>query len=442
MRTRKLLAAGSAATLIAGGVFLSAAPASADNSSTDCLSAQGAFTAALNNVELNAGLKVELAVALQNLVDAQETLELLRVNGTPTRADIEAQIATELEDTRLKVPQLPAIQALINANAKADSAVGQARALIDAADDGPLDQATLEALAAAGVKPELFLLAPLLEAAELEAAVNAAVGAELPVGLSQGLVDALLLDINNGDDVLSVASVTTLAALGIEVKDFETRQFDVAAIGVELDGVVTVEEQEAALAVLAALNAGDIAAILEADTALEVLTGENLDFTALVNLQTQLLKAQAILDAQADLGAAVAAVNGLRVQLDALDIDVLDLKALFTTAIEACDGGSAIGGGLDNDGNGGASGGAGSTDGAATGGANGAAGGTATAALASTGGAATTAAGANGTNRGMNIQTAGTAATTDPAGIGAFLAGIGFMVAAAGTLATRRIRTS
>lgn len=431
MKSRKrLLAAGSAVTLAAGGVFLSAAPASADHASSECLSAQSAFTAALHTVELNANLEVELTAALQNLVDAQGTLELLRAEDTLTRTEIEAQIAAVLEDTRVKVPQLPAIQALINANASGNSAVGQARALIDAAVDGPLDQATLEALAAAGVEPELFLLSPLLDEADLEAAVVAAVDAGLPTGVDQALVAALLLDINNGDDVVSAANLTTLVALGLEVQDFETRQFDVAALEVALNGVVTVEEQEAALALVAALNAGDITAILEAAAALDALTGANVDFAALVNLQTQLLKAQAVLDAQADLDAAIAAVNGLRVQLDALDIDLIDLKALFNTAIKACDGVSTVGGGNDhnNGDNGAGAGGAGGTTGGAT-----------TTAGATAGGAVTLA--ASGTNRGMNVQTAA-ATSTEPAGIGGFAAGIGFMVVAAGTMAARRIRTS
>jgi hypothetical protein len=431
MRTRKqLLAAGSAVTLVAGGVFLSAVPASADHTSTECLSAQSAFTAALHNVELNAGLKVELAVALQNLVDAQETLDLLRVDDALTRTEIEAQIALLLEDTRIKVPNLPAIQALINANASGNSAVGEARALIDAAVNGPLDEATLEALAAAGVEPELFLLAPLLDETALDAAVDAAVATGLPLGLDQALVTALLIDINNGDDVLTAANVTTLAALGIDIADFETRQFDVVAIKAALDGVVTVGEQEAALALVAALNAGDVAAILEAEAALEALIGDKVDLTALVNLQTQLLKAQAILDAQADLNAAIAVVNGLRVQLDALDIDVIELETLFGTAIEACGGTSVVGGGDNhNDTGAGATGGA-VNAGTSTGGA--VATGTGTTALAVTGG---------GTNRGMNVQTAAVTASTDPAGIGALVAGFGFMVAA-GTLAARRIRTS
>lgn len=433
MRTRKqLLAAGSAVTLVAGGVFLSAVPASADHTSTECLSAQSEFTAALHNVELNAGLEVELAVALQNLVDAQETLDLLRVDGALTRTEIEAQIALLLEDTRIKVPNLPAIQALINANANGNSAVGQARALIDASVDGQLDQATLEALAAAGVEPELFLLATLLDEAALEAAVNAAVVGGLPLGLDQALVTALLLDINNGDDVLTAANVTTLAALGLDVRDFETRQFDVVAIEAALDGVITAGEQEAALALVAALNAGDVAAILKAEAALEALIGDNVDLTALVNLHTQLLKAQAVLDAQADLGAAIAVVNGLRVQLDALDTNLVELETLFDTAIEACGGTSAVGGSDDNNdaGAAGADGGA-VNAGTITGGA--VASGTGTTALAVTGG--------GGTNRGMNIQTAAVTAGTDPAGIGALMAGLGFMVAA-GTLAARRIRTS
>ena len=57
MHVRKqLLAAGSTATLVAGGLFFSAAPASAVHDSPECISAQNQFTAALHNAELNAEL--------------------------------------------------------------------------------------------------------------------------------------------------------------------------------------------------------------------------------------------------------------------------------------------------------------------------------------------------------------------------------------------------
>lgn len=351
-------------------------------------------------------------------MDAQETLDLLTAEGTPTLAEVQAQVAVLLEDLRINVPQLPAIQALINANASPGSAVGEARDLIDGAVNGPLEQATLEALAAAGVDPELFLLAPLLDEAALELAVDAAVDGGLPPGLDQALVDALLLDITDGDEVLSVASVTTLATLGIDVADFETAQFDLAAIGAALDAVVTVEAQQAAAALVAALNAGDVAAILEAEAALEALVGENVDLTALVNLQAQLVAAQAVIDAQADLDAAITAVNSLRVRLDALDIDLGELEELFDTVIQECTGTSGGSGDNDNDGAGGSDG----ADGA--GGSN---------------GRAVTVGG--GTNRGMNVQTAAATAGTDPAGISALAAGIGFMVVV-GAAAIRRIRTS
>lgn len=441
MNARKqLLAAGSTLTLVAGGVFLSAAPASAVQNSTTCLAVQDQFTQALHNVELSADLEVELAVALQNLVDAQETLDLLNAEGTLTLSEIEAQIALLLEGTRLNVPNLPNIQALLNANASAGSAVGQARAIIDVAVDGPLEISTLEALAAAGVDPELFLLAPLLDEVLLNAAVTAALDGELPTGVNQDQVDALLADINDGNEVLGAGSVTTLSALGIDVADFETRQYNLVAIRTALEGVVTVEEQEAALALIAALNTGDLAAILAAEAALEALVGENVDLTALANLQTQFLAAQAVLNAQADLDAAIAVVNALRAQLAALDIDLPELETLFNRAIEACagvsgsnDDGGTGGLGGHNDGDAGGADGAGADSGA------GAAGNAVTAGSAVTAGGAVTTRG--GTNRGMNVQTAASAVGTDAAGIGALAAGIGFMVAA-GTLAARRIRTS
>lgn len=390
--------------------------------SPECLAAQDRFIAALHNAELNAELEVELAVALQNLINAQETLDLLEGEGTLTLAEVEALIATELEGLRLNIPELPAIQALINAQAGENSKVAEARVLLDAAIDGSLDAATLEALAAAGIEPEAFLIAPLLSEVELLAAVELAVEGGLPEGVDEGEVEALRIDINNGDEVLADASLATLVELGIDVVNFQTQQFDLAAIKLVL---VAQSEQDAALALLAALESGDVAALLEAEAALEALVGEDIDLTALVNLQTQILAAQAILDAQADLDAAIAVVNGLRVQLDALDIDLLELEALFDEAIDACTAGAGVGIG---DGDGGGDAGTGGTGGgdAGTGGAG-----------TGTGGAGTT----GGTNRGMNVQTAVPTASTDPAGIGALAAGIGFMVVA-GSLAARRALTS
>ena len=79
--------------------FFSAAPASAVHDSPECISAQNQFTAALHNAELNAELEVELAVALQNLLDAQETLDMLEVEGTLTLAEL-ASMPREESDVK------------------------------------------------------------------------------------------------------------------------------------------------------------------------------------------------------------------------------------------------------------------------------------------------------------------------------------------------------
>ncbi|WP_026545134.1 hypothetical protein [Arthrobacter sp. 35/47] len=410
MKARKqLLAAGSTVTLVAGGAFFAATPAAAVHESPECLTAQSQFTAALNNAGITADLEVQLAVALQNLIDAQETRDLLTVEGTLTLAEVEALIAPVLADAKLNIPELPAIQALINANASADSAVGDARALLDASIDGSLDQATLEALAAAGIEPETFLLAQLLDETGLNAAVDAAVDAGTTV--DSGRIEALRTDINDGDEVLSDASLATLTELNIDVQTFTT--FDAVVLGAALDAIVTVSEQEATLALIAALQTGDTAAILEAEAALEALVGENVDLTVLAGLFTELLAAQAVLEAEADLAAAVAVVEGLLVQLEGLDIDLLELEALFNAAIDACTEAGAVGGV-----------GTGGGTGTGTG-----------------GGAGTTGGGTGSANRGMNVQTAAATAETDPAGIGVLAAGLGFMVVA-GTLAARRVRNS
>lgn len=411
MKARKqLLAAGSTVTLVAGGAFFAATPAAAVHESPECLTAQSQFTAALNNAGITADLEVQLAVALQNLIDAQETLDLLTVEGALTVAEIEALVAPELERVRVNIPELPAIQALINANASADSAVGDARALLDASIDGSLDQATLESLAAAGIEPEAFLLAQLLDETGLNAAVDAAVDAGTTV--DSGRIEALRTDINDADEVLSDASLATLTDLGIDIVTFTT--YDTTVLAAALDAVVTVNEQNATLTLLAALESGDLAAILEAEAALEALVGENVDLAVLAGLFTEFLAGQAVVQAEADLAAAVAVVEGLLVQLEGLDIDLLELEALFNAAIDACTEAGAVGGV-----------GTGGGTGAGTGG----------------GDAVTTGGGTGNANRGMNVQTAATTTDTDPAGIGALAAGLGFMVVA-GTLAARRVRNS
>lgn len=417
MHARKqLLAAGSTVTLVAGGLFFSAAPASAVHNSPECISAQSQFTAALHNAGLNADLEVELAVALQNLVDAQETLDLLDVEGALTLEELEVLAAEAL--VKVREEQLPNINAIINANAGAGSAVGEARALLEIVTDGEFDQATAEALLELGINVEDFLLAAALDIPAITAGVNAAVEAGI---IDQAEADVLLDAVADGE----LDEATVAALLDIDI-DISTDAFlldpavDRVALEAALELVIEDLILDAEAQVEALLTSGDLTVILAAEADLEALLGIDLDLSALVNLQTQALAAQAVVQAQADLDAAIAAVNGLRVQLDALDIDLLELEALFDAAIEACTGVGAIGGGYDDDDEdhdnaGGGAGGAVTTGGGAG--------------------------GTGGTNRGMNVQTAVSTAGTDPAGIGALAAGIGFMVVA-GTLAARRIRSN
>ena len=426
MHARKqLLAAGSTVTLVAGGLFFGAAPASAVHNSQECLTAQSQFTAALHTVELNGALEVELAFALQNLVNAQAALDLLDVEGALTIEQINVQIAAALLPVE---EQLPNINAIINAEGSVNSAVGKAQAQLDAALAGSALDA--QALLDLGIDLEDFLLDAEIDVAALTEDLNAAVAAGV---LTQAEADSILVDVND-DGVLTQPSIDLLAEATIEVTLLEA-EVDREALAAELQLIIddldlALADINTAVGLVAALESGDLAAIVAAEAQIEALLGIDLDLSALLSLQDQLLAAEAILQAEADLDAAIAAVNGLRVQLDALDIDLLELEALFDAAIDTCTAGGAFGGGVgdgadddgDDDDNGaGGVGGGGTTGGAVT-----------------TGGGA---GGTGGTNRGMNVQTAVPTASTDPAGIGALAAGIGFMVVA-GTMAARRVRNS
>lgn len=418
MKARKqLLAAGSTVTLVAGGIFLGAAPAFAAHDSPECLSAQDQFTAALHAADLNATLEVELAVALQNLLNAQATLDLLDVEGALTLDEINAQIVAELDE--LRTPQLPALQAIINAEGNAGSAVGEAQLLLDAVLAGQDEDAA--ALLDLGINLEDFLLDPEVDVAALTVALEAAVTAG---DLDADEADAILLDLS-ADGVLDASSLDLLVDANIVLGDYLLEaEVDVAALeGALIDLIadlnLTIDDAAAAAVLLDVLQNGDLAAIIAAEAQLEALLGVDLDLSALVGLQAQLLERLAIQDAEADLAAALAAVDGLLVQLEALDVDLLELEALFDAAIEACAGaGVGAGGGSGDD----------DSDNA---GADGGGAGTGTAVTVGTG----------GTNRGMNVQTAVPTADTDPAGIGALAAGIGFLVVA-GAVTARRVRNS
>lgn len=424
MKSRKqLLAAGSTVTLVAGGVFFSAAPASAVHDSPECITAQSQFTAALHNAGINADLEVELAVALQNLIDAEETLALLTVEGALTLEELEVLVAEAM--VKLETEQLPNLNAIINAEGAAGSAVGEAQALLEAVLGGSIDQATADALLDLGINVEDFLLAAALNIDGLTTAINAAVTAGT---LTQAQADVLLADLADGE--LTEANVAALLAVEIDTNDYLLdAEVDLVALEEALRGVIAelelVVEADAATAqlVLELLANGDLEGLLALQTELDVLLGD-IGLGALIDLQNQIFAAQAILQAEADVAAAIAVVQGLMIQLEGLDIDLVELEALFEAAIEACTGAAVGGVGGGGGAGGGADGGADDDDDHDY--AN---------------GGSTTGGNKGGSNRGMNVQTAVPTASTDPAGIGALAAGLGFMVVA-GTLAARRVRNS
>lgn len=418
-----MFAAGSTVTLVAGGIFLSAAPASANHNSPECLTAKAEFTSALHSVELNAELKVQLTEALQGLVDAQANLDLVDVEGAATLEELEPLVIDAV--AKIKTEQLPNINAIINANANAGGAVGEARALLEIVTDGDFDAATAEALLELGINVEDFLLAAALDIPAITAEIEAALAAN---EIDAAQADVLISAVVDGEVNEEVAA----ALLDIDI-DVTTDAFlldpevDEEAVEAALELRIEALVLEAGAEIDALLASGDLQAILAAEAELEALLGIDLDLSALAELEVQVAAALAILDAQADLDAAIAVVNDLQLRLEALNIDLVEVEALFNAAIEACAGaGAGVGGGNndgDDHGNGGVGGG-GSTGGAVTTGGN-------------NGGSGST----GGTNRGMNVQTAVPTASTDPAGIGALAAGFGFMVVA-GTLAARRVRNS
>ncbi len=416
MKARKqLLAAGTTVTLIAGGVLLGATPASAAHNSPECLSAQAEFTTALHNAAISADLRVAIALALQDLVEAQEVLDLIELEGAATIEEIDPQIVEAL--VRVRQEQLPNLNAIIN-SASEQGKVAEARLLLEAFLGGPLDSATADALLALNIPVENFLLAEALDEASLLAAIEASAdlnedqkalltAAILTGEVDQATIDALLDVRVNVDGLIDQAALQ--AAIEAAIAEME----------------LTIDRSAKATVLVQLLETGDINAVLDADAELDAVLGADLDLSVLAELREQRAAAQALLDAQAELDDALEVINNLRIELDALDIDVVELEALFNLAIETCTEAGAVVGG-DNDGDNGdqdnGAGGVGVGGGAGT-------------------GTAVTA-GTQGTNRGFNVQTAATA-STDPAGIGALTAGLGLLVVAgAGVMTARRVRNS
>lgn len=419
MKARKqLLAAGTTVTLIAGGVLLGATPASAAHNSPECLSAQAEFTTALHNAAISADLRVAIALALQDLVEAQEVLDLIELEGAATIEEIDPQIVEAL--VRVRQEQLPNLNAIIN-SASEQGKVAEARLLLEAFLGGPLDSATADALLALNIPVENFLLAEALDEASLLAAIEAAVTAG-----DLDAVQATLLTTAIANGEVDQATIDALLDVRVNVDGL----IDQAALQAAIEAAIaemelTIDRSAKATVLVQLLETGDINAVLDADAELDAVLGADLDLSVLAELREQRAAAQALLDAQAELDDALEVINNLRIELDALDIDVVELEALFNLAIETCTEAGAVVGG-DNDGDNGdhdnGAGGVGVGGGAGT-------------------GTAVTA-GTQGTNRGFNVQTAATA-STDPAGIGALTAGLGLLVVAgAGVMTARRVRNS
>ncbi|RJT94892.1 hypothetical protein D6T65_17305 [Arthrobacter frigidicola] len=138
---KKWVAAGSTATLIAGGLFFGAPAASAAPGDAACLQASVQFNAALSAAGIDVAFVNQLELATAAVVTAGENLATvtatLNVEGLAVEAETTAKAASDLQESR------------INAEAAVKAAVDAAIA-DDANDDGDpeTDPAVIEARAA------------------------------------------------------------------------------------------------------------------------------------------------------------------------------------------------------------------------------------------------------------------------------------------------------
>ncbi|WP_157940229.1 hypothetical protein [Arthrobacter ruber] len=435
-----MLATGSTVALAAGGLFFSAAPASADLDSPECLAAQAAFIAALDGAGVDAGLLAELDIALDNVVTAQTALDALVNGSNGEQAQAQAALtAAELVleglavDLGLVQGDLEAALALV---AAADLEIGTAQGDLEAVVNA---QAILVADAQADINAALRAQA---DAAQLLADANLAVAAALltPDDLTDDAAAAQL--VANANLAITTANgLFTTATL-----DFNTAVETQTRLVGEAEAAVTVavDARDALILEL------DIAGLRAAVDQLELDVAAQLGVVA--ELNAALIAAgdlDAIAAAAANLEAALAVVAGLQVQLDGEALDLVALEALFDASISACGVVGTVGGPgvvevvvdidiiVDNNNGGVVGGGTGGVVGGGTGTGTGGSvvveGGTGGTTVTNRGGTTGVGgAGNTGANRGVNIQTA---AETEETGSAAGLGLLGLMTAGLGVAA-------
>ncbi len=326
MTTRhRLLAAGSTAALAAGGLFFTAAPATAAPTA-ECLTAQAQFLAALELAGVNADIVAELDLALDDVLTAQAALDALVDGQGGITGELQVKLTAALAVLGTEEGQAQAagiaLQLAVDAIAKADKDVINAQLALDTAVDvldaeGPALQVTID---------DLVIIR--------DDAADDVVEAELAV-------QAAAVTPGTEDDVLAAG---VLADAKVALATAEGNLDTVEAKLAVLVGAVTTAEGvlTAALAAQVKADAVDIAA-LEATLALEL--GQFQAALKIVDdLEAQLILAgdlDAITEATANLNAALAVLVELQVALDATAVDVTALEALFDASISAC----GVGGG-------------------------------------------------------------------------------------------------
>ncbi len=326
MTTRhRLLAAGSTAALAAGGLFFTAAPATAAPTA-ECLTAQAQFLAALELAGVNADIVAELDLALDDVLTAQAALDALVDGQGGITGELQVKLTAALAVLGTEEGQAQAagiaLQLAVDAIAKADKDVINAQLALDTA----VDVLDAEGPALQVIIDDLVIIR--------DDAADDVVEAELAV-------QAAAVTPGTEDDVLAAG---VLADAKVALATAEGNLDTVEAKLAVLVGAVTTAEGvlTAALAAQVKADAVDIAA-LEATLALEL--GQFQAALKIVDdLEAQLILAgdlDAITEATANLNAALAVLVELQVALDATAVDVTALEALFDASISAC----GVGGG-------------------------------------------------------------------------------------------------
>jgi hypothetical protein len=441
MLTRnRMLATGSTVALAAGGLFFSAAPASADLDSPACLAAQAAFIAALDGAGVDAGLLSDLDIAIAAVVSAQDALDLA-VGGT-TQAQIDAQAELDLAEITLDdlIVDLGLaqgnLQAALQLVADADADIEDAQLAL-----GAVVTAQADLVAAAEADLDLAIQAQLDATADLAVANQAVIDATLTVGTD--------------DDAAAALLVTAAVQAGVDANlAFATATTNLGLATTASARAIAAADADVAAAVTAR---GDLLLELDIDGLTEAVDALELDVEAqlqvVADLNTALIAAgetEAIAAAALNLQAAIDALAALQVQLDGEALDLVALEALFDASIAACGVDGTVGGpgvvqvdvdiDIVVDNNGGTGGSVvvdedtdGGTDGSVVvGGGNGGnvtSGGTT---VTNRGGTTSGGAGTARANRGVNVQTAAeTEDTSSAAGLGL----LGLMTAGLGVAA-------